>query len=62
MFVKNVGTMDRALRIILGCALLAWGLWAPSFWGLLGFVPLATGLTRFCPAYVPLKLSTCRSK
>lgn len=57
----NVGTMDRALRVVLGVALIIatlTGLIGP--WGWLGLVPLATGLVRFCPIYLPLGLSTCK--
>ncbi|MBC7610522.1 MAG: DUF2892 domain-containing protein, partial [Polaromonas sp.] len=28
-------------------------------WGWIGLVPLATGVFRFCPAYLPFGLSTC---
>ena len=31
-------------------------------WGWLGVIPLATGLFRFCPAYLPFGLSTCPAK
>jgi len=29
------------------------------YWALIGFVPLFTGLFRFCPAYTLLGVSTC---
>ncbi|MCC7227493.1 MAG: DUF2892 domain-containing protein [Burkholderiaceae bacterium] len=57
----NVGTIDRALRIIVGLALI--GLTATGHigvWGWIGVVPLATGLFRFCPAYTLLGASTCK--
>jgi hypothetical protein len=57
----NVGTVDRALRIGGGAALIAatlMGLIGP--WGWIGVVPIATGLFRVCPAYLPFGLSTCR--
>jgi Protein of unknown function (DUF2892) len=56
----NVGTLDRALRIFAGAALIALaatGRIGP--WGYLGVIPLATGLFRFCPAYTLLGIRTC---
>ena len=56
----NVGTADRALRVLAGLLLI--GLAAGGVvgaWGYLGVVPLLTGLFRFCPAYTLLGLSTC---
>ena len=57
----NVGTIDRALRIIVGLALI--GLTATGHigvWGWIGVVPLATGIFRFCPASTVLGASTCK--
>ncbi len=54
----NVGTMDRLMRIVVGLIIAILGVWFDSWWGLVGLVPLATGLFKFCPLYVPLKIST----
>lgn len=54
----NVGSIDRLLRIIVGLLIAILGVVFNSWWGLLGIIPLATGLFRFCPLYVPFKLST----
>lgn len=54
----NVGSIDRLLRIILGLIIAILGVVFDSWWGLIGLVPLATGLFSFCPLYVPLKIST----
>lgn len=56
----NIGKTDRALRMILGLALIAYGLATGSLLGLVGLVPLLTGYIRWCPLYVPLKISTNR--
>lgn len=56
---KNIGSVDRILRIVVGLALLGAGLALHSWWGLVGIVPLLTAAVRFCPAYLPFGLSTC---
>lgn len=55
----NVGFIDRVVRIILGCAILGAGYYFKNWWGLVGAVPVLTGLFGFCPAYLPFGLSTC---
>lgn len=55
---SNVGGIDRILRFIAGLALLGAGLYFKSWWGLVGLVPLATAVFRFCPAYLPIGLNT----
>ncbi len=54
----NIGKKDRVLRIVVGLLILGLGLWIQSWWGLIGAVPLVTGLIRRCPVYVPLGIST----
>lgn len=54
----NVGKTDRTLRIIAGLAIIGWGVVTGNIWGVVGIVPLLTGIIRWCPAYVPLKIST----
>jgi Protein of unknown function (DUF2892) len=66
MFPTNESTMDRAVRIIIGVALLAMFFLYPDaswrYWTLLGIVPLATGLLGSCPIYTLLGISTCPVK
>jgi Protein of unknown function (DUF2892) len=58
--IQNVGTVDRVIRILAGVALIAATLLGyVGAWGWIGIVPLATGLFRVCPAYLPFGLSTC---
>jgi hypothetical protein len=55
----NVGNIDRALRILVGLALIglaAAGTIGP--WGYLGIVPLLTGLVARCPLYAMLGIAT----
>lgn len=62
---KNVGMIDRALRVIAGLALIAFalGFIAPgsayAWLGWIGIVPLLTALVGYCPAYTLLGFSTC---
>jgi hypothetical protein len=58
----NVGGVDRGLRIAVGLLLLAlvFVIEGNARWfGLIGLLPLATGLFRFCPAYGLFGMSTC---
>lgn len=58
----NVGTVDRLLRIILGLIIAILGVVFDSWWGLVGIIPLATGIFQFCPMYLPLKISTMKKE
>lgn len=56
----NVGVIDRGLRIAVGVILLALVFVGPqTLWGLLGIIPLATGVMRWCPAYSLLGMNSC---
>ncbi len=58
---KNEGNADRAIRIILGLGLLSLtGVGPKTMWGLVGLVPLATGLMGSCPLYKIVGVSTCK--
>lgn len=59
---KNVGGIDRILRIVLGLGLIAFALLSSSpyaMYGWIGVVPLLTAFVSFCPAYLLIGLSTC---
>lgn len=59
----NIGIVDRYARIAVGIGLLALVFVGPqSLWGLLGLIPLITGLARFCPAYRIAGVHTCGSE
>jgi hypothetical protein len=47
----NVGSFDAAYRAILGFGIFALGHYLHSWWGLIGLVPIATGVFAFCPLY-----------
>lgn len=56
----NTGNIDRIIRVIIGLALLSIVVIGPkSLFGLIGLVPLLTGLFGFCPLYKILGLNTC---
>jgi hypothetical protein len=54
----NVGSADRVIRIVVGVAICAAGWYYHSWWGLIGLVPIVTAAIGWCPAYLPLGLST----
>ena len=61
--VHNEAGWDRAVRVVLGLGLLSLTVVGPqSWWGLVGLVPLATGLAGFCPLYRLVGVSTCQVK
>ena len=63
---KNVGGIDRILRIVVGLALIAGYFFNAdatySWLYLLGIIPLATGLMSNCMLYTILGINTCPAK
>ena len=58
--IENVGTIDRIARIVVGLLLLSLVFIGPqTWWGLIGFGPLVTGLAGSCPGYTLLGINTC---
>ncbi len=67
MFIANVGTPDRIIRLILGAVLIAlpffggvaiagaWVAWAAP---IVGLILVGTAFLAFCPSYRALGLST----
>jgi len=58
----NVGGIDRLVRIVAGLALLSLLFvmdGGARWWGLIGLVPLLTGLVSWCPAYSLVGLNSC---
>lgn len=59
----NVGSIDRALRIILGLALISLVFVGPkTLCGWIGIVPVATALLGWCPAYALFGIKTCKTR
>ncbi|MBZ5596878.1 MAG: DUF2892 domain-containing protein [Acidobacteriia bacterium] len=68
MFRRNVGGIDRVLRVTLGPILFVAGLFlltGTSTTGIVlvvvGLLALLTGIIRFCVLYIPFGISTVRS-
>ncbi len=57
---KNVGNIDRFIRIILGLTLISFAVITKNWWGLIGIIPILTALVNYCPAYSLLKVSTIK--
>jgi len=66
MFKKNLGTLDRSLRVFFGTALIIYGVFTMGTMGIVlavfGLVPLATGLIGNCPLYTVCKINTISGK
>ncbi len=61
MLPTNIGGVDRAVRVIAGLVVLSLTFVGPkSMWGLVGAVPLLTGLVSFCPLYALLGVRSAR--
>jgi len=59
----NVGSADQVIRIVAGLALLSLVFVLEGdnrWWGLIGIVPLVTGIFRLCPAYLLFGISSCK--
>ena len=59
----NEAGWDRGLRVAVGAALLSMIVVGPqTWWGLIGLIPLATGVLGFCPLYQVVGINTCAVK
>lgn len=58
---KNVGSVDRIIRIVLGIVIIALGIIYKSWWGAIGLIPLLTGLFGICLIYLLTKTSTAKA-
>ncbi|MDH3355737.1 MAG: DUF2892 domain-containing protein [Chromatiales bacterium] len=57
---KNMGGIDRSLRLVVGAALVGWAVISGNLWGYVGIIPLFTALIGWCPAYLPFGIKTCK--
>ena len=60
----NEGNTDRFMRVVLGSILIAGGLhvWGVTgcIMGIIGLIPLISGLAGWCPLYAIFKIDTCK--
>ena len=57
---KNVGLVERVIRVIVGLGLVSLVFIGPQTpWGWIGLLPIATGLIGWCPPYALLGINTC---
>ena len=62
---KNMGTVDRTLRVVIGVLLVAYAIpigFSATGWnwvGWIGVIPLLTAFVGVCPLYRIIGLSTC---
>jgi len=54
----NIGKTDKIVRIVLGIVLIALGIMTGSWLGIIGIIPLGTGIMGFCPIYTLIGLNT----
>lgn len=60
---RNEHPIERTIRVVIGIVLLSLVFVGPkTMWGLLGIIPLATGLLGSCPLYTLFGISTCPKK
>ncbi len=59
---KNIGNLDKTIRIIIGIVILALGVYFRSWWGLIGILPILTAIVGWCWLYALIGTSTDKSK
>lgn len=60
---RNIGSLDRMIRLVVGLVLLSLVFVGPqTVWGYLGLIPIITALVGFCPLYAALGMSTDHSR
>lgn len=58
---RNMGTIDRLLRLAAGLILIALAATGTiGVWGYIGVVPVLTGAIGWCPIYLPFGIKTCK--
>ena len=60
--IKNIGSTDKILRIVIGALLILGALTGYGVWMWIGVIPLATALFNFCPIYRIFGVNTCSVK
>lgn len=55
---KNVGKMDRIIRVIIGISIIGFGIATQSWWGLIGLGILLPAIMGSDPLYTLVGIST----
>jgi len=55
---KNVGNLDKTVRLIVGILIIVAGYINDSLFGAIGLIPIITALISWCPLYTILKINT----
>jgi len=56
---RNVGSLDRIIRLALGAAIIGAGFYFQSWFGAIGLVLIGTAFMNFCPLYAIIGANTC---
>ena len=56
---KNIGKIDKTIRIVLGIAIIMFGANNNSVWGVIGIIPIITAQIGLCPLYSIIGINTC---
>jgi len=60
--MKNVGSVDKVIRLIIGAGLISLVFIGPqTLWGWIGIIPIATAFISFCPLYKVIGISSVKS-
>jgi len=59
---KNIGGLDKSIRLVVGLIAVGVGAYLQSWWGLIGVVFIGTALLNWCPPYAILGINTCKLK
>ncbi|MBU1043216.1 MAG: DUF2892 domain-containing protein [Candidatus Omnitrophica bacterium] len=57
---RNLGEIDRIIRLIMGVGIIIAGFYFKSWLGAIGIVLIFTAAIGWCPAYLPFGISTCK--
>ena len=55
---KNVGSLDKTIRLIVGIFIIVAGFLNDSYFGAIGLIPIITALIGWCPLYPLVKINT----
>jgi len=62
MNVNKIRSFCRPFRIVLGSALIGYGVYSGNQWFYLGAIPLIAGLANFCPLCIITKKCDIETK